>query len=192
MDRDSSRNDGATEQLATHWSQLTVDEPAILVAVDVQKGFVGPSTQHVPGLVLDLVRAKKDQFKSVVATRFFNEPDSNFQKLIDWHRLTDSPDTDLVEGLEPLVDDIIDKETYGAVRQIAAVADKNNARVIYICGIDTDVCVLQNAAGLFDLGYEPRVIVEASGTNGGPDAQKAAIALLNRTIGGRQVIHSDD
>ncbi|MFT4299687.1 MAG: isochorismatase family cysteine hydrolase [Aeromicrobium sp.] len=181
-----------SETSAAPWSHIEITRPTALLIVDVQHGFVGPHTAHVPAAVRSLLVERRSDYAAVIATRFHNPPESNFRELIDWHRLAEPPETDLVDGLESVIDTVIDKDTYGAVEAIAAVLDHLGVRDVHLCGIDTDVCVLQNAAGLFDRGYRPAVLIDGCATNGGPDAQASAIPLLGRTIGARQVIRRDD
>jgi nicotinamidase-related amidase len=159
-----------------------------LIVVDVQRGFIGPSTAHVPRAVRSLLNARRGEFDLVVATRFRNLPDSPFRKWIHWDDLSCAPDTDLVEGIEERADVVIDKTIYGVPSDLAQLVEQSGAQHVYVCGIDTDVCVLQIAAGLFDLGHHVLVLLRATGTNGGHDAQAAAEKLLCRTIGQDQVI----
>lgn len=164
----------------------------ILVLIDVQRGFVGPHTSEVPGNIERFLREHSDRFSSVVATRFYNPKGSNYERLIGWTRLQNEHETELVPEITRWVSEVIDKPTYAAVDEISAVADKHSTREIVFCGIDTDVCVLQNAAGVFDAGYTPSVIYDLCATGGGPEAHAAAYPLLARTIGRSQVIESGD
>jgi len=170
------------------WGSLDVLPRSALVIVDVQNGFIGPATSHVPDAIRNLLDAKRNEFALVIATRFHNLPDSPFRKWIHWNRLAETPETDLVQGIGERADVVIDKNTYGIVKNLAELIGKAGVEHVYICGIDTDVCVLQNAGGLFDLGYRVFVLLNATGTNGGTDAQIAAEKLLRRTIGSDQVI----
>jgi len=117
-----------------------------------------------------------------------NRAESNFRRLIGWQRLGASPDTDLIESVRDHAHRVITKPTYGAVAQVMDALVERDISAVYLCGIDTDVCVLQNAAGLFDAGVTPYVLFNACGTNGGPAAQHAALHLLRRTIGRGQVL----
>lgn len=164
----------------------------VLVVVDVQNGFVGPYTKHVPPAIAAYLDKRRERFAAVIATKFRNPPGSSFEELIDWQRLRDSPEVDLAPEIVECVDTIVDKTCYGAVDELAEILRNYRTTDVYLCGIDTDVCVLQNAAGLFDKGFTPRVIYSLCATNGGDDAHRAAYPLLCRTIGSRQVLLDAD
>lgn len=170
------------------WAWLTLPQRAALLVVDAQVGFAGPHTAHVESRIASLVEQRAGDFSIIIATQFFNAPDSNFRRLIDWHGVSESPATDLFEPVQAAAHCVIAKHTYGASDEIARLLADRGIEDVFVCGIDTDVCVLQNAAGLFDRGYYVRVLLDACGTNGGPLAQEASRPLLMRTIGARQTI----
>ena len=178
-----TRNDAPTD-----WSWIEIPRPSALIVVDAQAGFVGPHTGHVESQISALLTQRGKDFDVVVATQFVNPADSNFRRLIDWHLLDTPEQTRLFDSVASHASVVLEKSTYGASQQLGAILDSHQVEDVFLCGIDTDVCVLQNAAGLFDLGYSVRVIVEACGTNGGPDAQNSATILLTRTIGYRQTL----
>lgn len=83
---------------------------------------------------------------------------------------------------------VIDKPTYGAGEAIERHLREHDIQRVTVVGIDTDVCVLQNAAYLFDHGFAVGVDAAGTATNGGPEADKAAIPLLRRTLGREYVL----
>jgi len=170
------------------WLDLPVPPRSALVVVDVQRGFVDASTSPAADEVMSLLRSRGAEFETVIATRFFNLPGSLFRTAFQWDRLAGPPETDLVDGLDAFADFVVDKTTYGAATELNALLRQRSARHVYLCGIDTDVCVLSSAAGLFDLGWKANVLVDACGTGGGSEAQASAIPLLRRTVGPEQVI----
>jgi len=137
---------------------------------------------------MSLLHSRGEEFETVIATRFRNAPGSLFRTAIQWDRLAGPPETDLVDGLEAFADFVVDKTTYGAAAELDVLLRQRSVLHVYLCGIDTDVCVLSNAAGLFDLGWRANVLVDACGTGGGSEAQASAIPLLRRTVGPEQVI----
>lgn len=172
---------------AYDWSSLIVPADSALLVIDVQHGFVRPGTSHVPGRISDLLEQKGADFALTVATRFRNADGSNFRKLIRWERLDGPPDTDLDPAVEP-VELVIDKAIYSAVPLLAPILEERHISTVFVCGIDTDVCVLQNASDLFDLGLTPIVLADACGTTAGERLHGAALDILRRTIGGAQVV----
>lgn len=175
----------------TPWNQLSVLPNSVLVIVDAQIGFIGPKTKHIRSAIESLLHQKNSDFLAVFATKFRNLPKSQFRTLIGWDKVAEKPETDLLESVKLYAVETINKTTYSAVLQIDKLLRKYKAQHVYLCGIDTDVCVLQNAAGLFDLGWHTLVLVDACATNGGAVAEQSAIPLLRRTIGDAQVIEID-
>lgn len=173
------------------YSRLTIPPRSALLAVDCQRGFAGPNARHAVELIDGFLTERAQDFDLVLATRFRNPPGSNFRRLIHWNRLASEPETLLFDSVAGAADVVIDKTTYSATGQIESELAKGGIDRVYIFGIDTDVCVLQNAAGLFDRGLTPLVLVDLSATNGGPAAQEAAIPLLCRTVGSDQVLRTN-
>lgn len=162
------------------------EEKSALIAIDVQHGFLSDYTQVALPRIRDLMRASTFDLK--VATRFHNPPDSQFRRLIHWNGLSSAKDVRLDSVVEANADEVVDKHTYGAGAALLDILQKHHIETVLIVGIDTDVCVLQNAGYLFDSGIEVWVDLNGCATNGGPEADKAASALMKRTIGHNQVI----
>ncbi|MGL5825164.1 MAG: isochorismatase family protein, partial [Nocardioides sp.] len=72
-----------------------MDSETVLVVVDVQNGFVSPKSAHVVPAIVELVRDWRDLGLPYVMTKFVNEPGSPFETVLDWHRLTTAPETDI-------------------------------------------------------------------------------------------------
>jgi len=158
---------------------------ALLLIVDVQNGFIGPSTRHVPVQA----EALQDDFDEVIATRFVNPPDSAYRRWIGWQRF--GPGSDDIElAFTPRTDAlIIDKSAYTCVTPdfISMLKDKKIDRVD-ICGIATDNCVLKCAIDLFEAGIRPNVHIDACGSHGGPECHAAGILVMRRMIGDDQLV----
>lgn len=61
-----------------------------------------------------------------------------------WKRLKTLPEIDVVEEIVPLADRIMEKTTYTAcTEEILSFLHANKIKEVYICGIDTDCCVLK-------------------------------------------------
>lgn len=159
----------------------STDSGEALVVIDVQDGFISDYTKRALPRVYELL--EDERFGLVIATRFYNPEGSPFRKYMRWDKLAGTPDTVLDPVVAAKADIILDKPTYGAGEAIARALDDYGIRKATLVGIDTDVCVLQNAAYLFDHDYEVTVDTGACATNGGPEAERAAIRLLGRTIG---------
>lgn len=167
---------------------IAIADNAALVLVDVQNGFIGESTKHIPSLIGSFIRQRSKDFACIVATRFLNYPNSPYIRLIGWSDLMKPPRTDLIDEVRDVPDIVLDKHTYCNAEDIAVQLRKRGVTIVYLAGVDTDVCVLQNAAGLFDRGFEVYVLYDLCATNAGSAVHNAMLTPLCRTIGGRQVI----
>jgi nicotinamidase-related amidase len=155
-----------------------------LIIIDVQKGFIGQATAHVPGRVAAL----QQEFETVIATRFVNHEGSAHRRLIGWTRFAPGSDeTDLAFAPAAHVR-VIGKTTYscltGEVRAILAAA---SAEEVHLCGIATDNCVLASAIALFEAGLTPIVRAPACGSHGGAEFHDWGLRILGRLIGPAQV-----
>ncbi len=173
---------------AVNWERLDVEPGSALLVVDAQHGFRTADTRHGADELERLLAARAPDFSLIIATQFVNAPDSLFRSLIGWDELTGPPETDLlpaVAGVDPVV---ITKNGYGAGQQIGTLLAEHHISTVYVCGIDTDVCVLHNAAQLFDAGFTVIALTDACASTGGESAHTAAVAVLRRTIGDQQVL----
>jgi|LSQX01.3.fsa_nt_gb nicotinamidase-related amidase len=162
----------------------------ILIVVDVQNGFIrNQSTNDVSKRIIELT--SYGYFDTIFATRFINKEGSQYTRMLNWHRLISSPDIDLVEGIH--ADIIIDKLIYTCVNQsfITTLSEINNGQCpshIFICGIDTDCCVLKIASDLFEQGIMPIVLSDYCSSNGGEESHEAGLLVLSRTTGRKSVV----
>ena len=156
--------------------------------VDVQRGFLGPHTAHVPGDIDAFLRNMRDRYSKVIATQFYNTDGSSFETLIGWRRLKEQEEVALADEISVWPSLVIPKTTYGAAEEILEQAKIVGTREIHFCGIDTDVCVLLNAAAAFDAGFQPKILYFLCATGGGAEAHQSALPLLKRLIGAKQVV----
>jgi nicotinamidase-related amidase len=156
-----------------------------LLIVDVQNGFISDKTRHIPKLVEKL----QHNYATVFATRFINQYDSPYRKLIKWNHL--SPDTDEINFAFNLRKDaiVIDKYIYTCVnKSFLELLKQRDIREVDICGIDTDICVTKCAVDLFENNITPRVLKDYCATHAGEDLQEPALHILARYIGRDQII----
>lgn len=157
----------------------------ILIVVDVQNGFTRyEQTRKVAEKIKILVDS--ELFDVTIATRFLNSAGSPFTQILNWHRLMNSPDIDLVEGLR--TDYVVDKKVYTCVTpDFLNLLKKCNDGVlpehIFIVGIDTDCCVLKTAVDAFEAGIRPIVLLEYCSSNGGDASHNAGALVMERLIG---------
>ncbi|MFX0574750.1 cysteine hydrolase family protein [Nocardia nepalensis] len=172
----------------------------LLLAIDVQNGFIVPASAPVVPAVAALIDAWLAVDAPVILTRYLNHSGSPFQRLLDWHAMTSAPDTDIVTELahharDPRVQ-VIDKTTYSALTpETAETITHHRVNDVFLCGIATDACVLATTLALFDHGLTPWIITDACASNASrhPPQQvhDAALLLMSRLLGTRQLIDID-
>ncbi len=156
-----------------------------LLIVDVQVGFINDATRHI----LPKVESLQHQYAHVYATRFINIEGSPYRNLLDWHRFGKSSD-DVPLAFQPIDGAvIIDKNIYTCVNAdfLEDLRGKGIEEVA-ICGIDTDACVSACAVDLFENGFRPVLISEACASHAGAEFHEAALRILARLIGKRQIV----
>ena len=115
-----------------------------------------------------------------------------YEKCFNWSDLKTPDETDLYEPLKELVDETFKKATYGCVNDdfielLTQLNDYEELGEAYICGLDTDACVLATAVGLFDRTITPIVLEAYCFSTGGELYHEAGLKCLERTIGKNQI-----
>ena len=171
-----------------------MDGPSCLLAIDVQFGFVCPETAAVPDAVRSL--CERVEFEHRMFTRWINPgPGGPFVDYLDYHGFQgDAPEIRLVGEVADLATLVVDKYTYSPFvgTDLERTLHQLGVDTVAVCGIDTAVCVLSAAVGLFDRGFRPLLVSDASASMGGPDIHQAGIDVLSRTIGPHNIITAED
>lgn len=158
-----------------------------LLVINVQKGFVADGAVHVPARVESL----QDSFDEVIVSRFYNPQKSLFRRLLSEERYPlGSSETQL--AFQPRPDaTIIDYPSYSCVNT-TLLERLRRAAVgrVHVCGVATETSVLASVIDLFEAGIEPVVLAHACGSTIGAHMHEAALQILKRLVGPRQVIGS--
>jgi nicotinamidase-related amidase len=169
---------------------------SVLVVIDMQNGFVRPSSAHVVPAVVRLVDRWQAAGGATVFTRFINYPGSPYERLIGWSRVAEAPETDLVDDVRPYAaraTATVDKTGYTLFTDNGAqvIADGGWSDLVF-CGLTTESCVCKSAVDAFERNLSPWVVTDACGSHGGPEAHNAGLLVLRRFIGQGQMITSAD
>ncbi|WP_329131300.1 cysteine hydrolase [Streptomyces sp. NBC_01476] len=168
---------------------------AVLVVIDMQNGFVNRHSRHVVPAVADLVAQWSAAGRPLVFTRYFNYPNSPYERFFQWHRLQEPPETDLVPELAEAAAEshaVVDKTGYTLLTPDAAELIRQAGWTdLVFCGIATESCVLKSAADAFEHGYAPWIVTDACASDAGPDVHDAGLLVARRLIGNRQLVTSE-
>jgi nicotinamidase-related amidase len=158
-----------------------------LFVIDIQNGFISENTKHIIQRIKSLL--EQNIFEYVVFTRFMNTLDSPYVKYLNWHGLLSKPEQKIVDEIEPFANIIFDKIIYTACNaETLEFIKTNNIQKIFICGIDTEACVLKTAIDFFENNIIPYVLEYYSASNGGDTYHQAAIVVLSQLIGISNII----
>jgi nicotinamidase-related amidase len=166
----------------------------VLVVVDVQNGFITEHSKPVVPVIVDLVRRWQAAHGDVVFSRYLNYAGSPFERLIGWTKMADSPETDFVGELAPYVGPhtpVVDKHIYTLFTPEGThLVDERGWTDLYLCGIDTDSCVLKTAVDAFERDLTPWILKDACASHAGPEAHAAGLFIAGRFIGTNQIIQT--
>lgn len=128
----------------------------ILIVIDVQNVFVNEKNKFIVNGIKSLIES--DKFDKVIFTVFINNEKSSFVKYLNWNKAFRSEGTRIVEDLRSFSDIIIERSTFSAfgAKEILNYISKEDE--IYLCGLDTDACVLATAYEGIDIGFDIKVI----------------------------------
>ena len=163
----------------------------ILLIIDMQNGFARyGKTKETGEKIVELL--KTNSFDYVIATQFINPLQGPYRRILNWEKLTSSPEIDLLEEIE--ADYILKKEEYTSVneelmKEIIRVNEGQKPNHIFLVGVDTDCCVMKTAVDLFEKDIRPIVLLNYCNSNGGKIAHQSGIQVMKRLIGAKQLIN---
>ena len=159
----------------------------MLLIIDLQKNFINEYTKGVPLKIEKLL--SKNIFDYVAFTKFINDTNSQFYKILNYKGCIDDEDRKIVIDTKNYP--ISDKRIYTTLNlEFKIFLEKNNIKTIYLCGIDTDACVLKTAIDLFENNYDVKVIEDCSMSHSGIEYHNFAIKMLKKLIGYQNITSS--
>lgn len=158
---------------------------SLLLVIDLQKNFINQNTKNVPDNISNLINTNR--FDYVVFTKFVNDINSQFYKILGYKGCLNSEDRRIV--IDTNNNKIIEKKIYTALNQeLVQFIKEKNIGIIYLCGIDTDACVLKTAIDLFENNYNVKVIEDCSMSHSGIEFHEYAIKMLEKLIGKQNIV----
>lgn len=168
---------------------------AVLVVIDMQTGFVNHHSRHAVPVVSGLVAQWTAVGRPVLFTRYFNYPDSPYERFFQWHRLQEPPETDIVTELAEAASHahaVVDKTGYTLFTPEGAELIRQAGWTdLVFCGIATESCVLKSAADAFEHGHTPWIVTDACASDAGSDMHDAGLLVARRLIGTGQLIATE-
>ena len=157
----------------------------LLLIIDLQKSFINKNTEQILPKIENLLNQKV--FSNVIFTRFINSTDSIYYRNLNYKECISN------ESKEIQIDTrgykIIDKNSYSALTQdLKDYTVKENISKIYLCGIDTECCILKTAFDLFENEYNVYILKDCCACMYGEERHNNALAILSRNIGKDKII----
>lgn len=155
-----------------------------LIIIDVQNYYLNENTSDFPSKIAKHI--EENNYDCVLFTKFVNHNNSHAAKAFGWYKMQGSPETDICKELVKFskADNTFRKDTYSAFKnkEFKEYLEKQEITNLYICGFDTDACVLATSYEGFDLGYRVEVIEDLTATSKGEEYRKAGLLIINRRI----------
>ncbi|WP_414664815.1 cysteine hydrolase family protein [Horticoccus sp. 23ND18S-11] len=159
----------------------------LLLVIDVQAGFINDGTRHVVPRIESLLREHASV--PVAFTRFVNSRDSSFVRFQQWKKMLGRKSIAIVPELRRRAVCVFDKCNYsGTTPEFMAHLRQHGIRTVYLCGLDTDGCVLATAFALFDHGIRPVILLPYCASSSAKDHHRHACAVMKRSFGSALVL----
>jgi len=150
-----------------------------LVVIDVQNYFIEENTKEIPIRIVDYIKKNKDNFDFIVFQKFINNENTPFYKF-GWKDMISPPETDFCSEIIDIKHNFFTRSTRSCLRsdEFKKFLEENKVDELFLCGFNTDECVISTAFDACDLGYRINVIENLCATYNGKDFHDAAIKLL--------------
>lgn len=156
----------------------------LLLVIDMQKAFINPNTEYLIEKISNLINT--NQYNHIVFTRFINTNDSIYVSDLNYYGCI-GEDKELV--IKPDNHKVIDKKVYSSLNsELKNYIIENNIVKIYLCGINTDCCVLKTAFDLFENEYDFYILKDYCASTNGIEKHNNALEILKRNIGNKRII----
>lgn len=157
----------------------------MLLIIDLQNNFINENTKDIPDKIKHYIETNALDY--VCFTKFINELDNNFYNKLNYIGCVEDEDREIVLNTDNYK--IFTKKTYTALtEELKEYIKINNINTIYLCGIDTDACVLKTALDLFDYNLDVKILKDLCMSHSGIDYHNYALKLLEKLIGKNNII----
>ncbi len=157
----------------------------MLVVIDLEKSFINENTIFVIDKINDLINSGK--FDKIIFTKFVNFEDSLYVKVLNYRGCMTNEEKQIMIDTRNNI--VLEKSIYTIYSsEFKSIVDSSNIDEIYLCGIDTECCVLKSAFDLFEKGYKVKVLKDYCASLHGEERHNRALDILRRNIGYENVI----
>ena len=157
----------------------------LLLVIDVQNDFVNDLTRETLKKIEELVKSK--QFTTVAFTKFINSYNNRFYKDINYRGCSTEKGVSIAIDTEDYK--IFNKNVYTALTdEFISYLKNESIEEIYLCGFDTNACVLKTALDLFEQGYDFYILKDYCMSSFSKEIHNNALDILKLLVGNKRVI----
>ena len=159
----------------------------LLCIADLQREFVTPVCRTILPNVIRLIDYFNAQHDAIIFTKHYNSIDSPHGRLLD------KSQQDLLPELGRYAQRVFPKYGYSIwTKAVSRYLDTQKIKQLFFAGVGTDACIYISALQAFDQRIQPIVIEDACMSCVDQRYHRAAIQLLKRQIGDKNVVCTDD
>lgn len=161
------------------------NEKTLLLIIDVQNNFINKYTYPYVKKINDLINSQSYDY--IVFTKFINTINSPFYQILHYQGCMETKDTDLC--IKKADAKIIEKSAYTALTpELLSFTKEQNIKTIYLCGFDTNACILKTALDLFEINYKFKVLIDYCYSHSGRRYHKYGLKILTKLVGNENII----
>ena len=157
----------------------------LLVVIDLQNDFINENTKHLIPKIEKLIKSNK--YDNIVFTKFLNYYESIWYKKLNYKGCLTEKGQNI--PIDTRNYKIIEKEIYSSLnKELAKYIKDNEIGEIYLCGVDTECCVLNTALDLFENNYDVYILKDYCACTHGIEKNNNALEIIARCIGKNTLI----
>lgn len=159
-----------------------------LLVVDVQNAFV--TNVQLKALVHKIAsHIDSSSYDYVCASYCVNGPGSPFTTLLHWGGCLDVSERAILDLIRDRTSRIYSHKGYSCLTDaFKSFMASNGIDELYICGLDTDACVLSTCFDAFNLGIDFKVLYSLCDSSGGSTLHESALKIMQRQFGKDRII----
>ncbi len=175
------------------YASLQPASPSCLIAVDMQHQFLNAHTRHIlPG-----VQALVDRFDYVVCSRYVHLEGGPVERFKKWEGAGENTlGAQLAINLDARPGSrtrVLEKHYFGAFSpEVREWVLNHGIEEVYVCGMDTDICVLKTLFDIVETGLRPIVLKDLTATYAGEPCYSHGMLSIKRLVGREQILDASE
>lgn len=157
-----------------------------LLIVDMQLGFYWDGFEDLAGRICE--EAQSGKYGHIVASYLKNSKDAPFAKLANYEGCMQPREQLNHVAIKNVAKMEFAKSTSSSLTvEFYQWLMDNKIDTVYLCGVDTDCCVMSTAFSLFDLGIKPVVLANLCECRSSKDLHECALRIIKHSLGSEAV-----